>query len=85
MGMWTGTHLEALTEATGAMTVAAMQDMSFGFGIGGVLAEVRVRMPRLSADFQGGHVGGHGSISSMCANHDRGFSSSDRPSPEARN
>ena len=41
--------------------------------------------PRVSADFQGGHVGGHGSISSMCANHDRGFSSSDRPSPEARN
>ena len=35
-------HLEALTEATGAMTVAAMQDMSFGFGIGG--AEVRVTL-----------------------------------------
>ena len=58
MGIRTGTHLEALTEATGAMTVAAMQDMSFGFGIWDVLAEVRVRMPRVSADFQGGHVGG---------------------------
>ena len=34
MGIRTGTHLEAWTEATGARTVAAMQDMSFGLGLG---------------------------------------------------
>ena len=49
-GAGTGTHLEALTEATGAMAVAVMQDMSAALRVGGVRAGVRVRMPRASAE-----------------------------------
>ena len=70
MGVETGTHLEALTEATGAMAVIAVQDMIVGFGVWDVLAGVRVRMPRGSAEMGCSQRRPRGSISPVCANRE---------------
>lgn len=64
MGLGTWTYLEALTEATGVMVVAAMQDMFVGFGVWDVLAGARVRVQEhRNGSNQGGHVG----QSALCA------------------